>query len=89
MTPFQHLCGSDVTFLEDRNFYSSLVIWWYGCMSPQTEDGKKRKHGRSYFDAPASNYGTMTGAQAMDDPVVQLDDMMDNMMLGQIATLLT
>ena len=44
MTPFQHLCKSDVTFLDDRNF-SSLMIWWYHCMPPQTETGKKRKRG--------------------------------------------
>jgi len=35
MTPFQHLCRSDVTFLDERNF-SSLMIWWYHCMPPQT-----------------------------------------------------
>ena len=44
MTPFQHLCRNDVTFLDDRNF-SSLMIWWYHCMPPQAETGKKRKRG--------------------------------------------
>jgi len=42
MTPFQYLCRSDIAFLEDRNF-SSLMIWWYHCMPPQTETSKKRK----------------------------------------------
>jgi len=41
--PFQYLWNSDDTFLEDRSF-SSLMTWWYGCMRPQTETGKKRKH---------------------------------------------
>jgi len=36
MTPFQHLCNSEFTFVEDRSF-SSLMIWWYHCMPPQTE----------------------------------------------------
>ena len=31
MTPFQYLCRSDVTFIEDGNL-SSLVAWWYHCM---------------------------------------------------------
>ena len=44
MTPFQHLCNSEFTFVEDRSF-SSLMIWWYHCMPPQTETGKKRKRG--------------------------------------------
>jgi len=44
MTPFQHLCRSDLNFLEERNF-SSLMIWWYHCMPPQTKTGKKRKCG--------------------------------------------
>jgi len=35
MTPFQHLCNSEFTFVEDRSF-SSLMIWWYHCMPPQT-----------------------------------------------------
>jgi len=30
MTPFQHLCRNDVSFLADRNF-SSLMVWWYHC----------------------------------------------------------
>jgi len=42
MTPFQYLCRNDVTFVEDRNFYA-LMAWWYGCMPPQTESGKKRQ----------------------------------------------
>jgi len=32
MTPFQYLCRSDIIFFDERNF-SSLVAWWYGCMS--------------------------------------------------------
>ena len=31
ITPFQHLCRSEVTFLDDSNF-SSLMICWYHCM---------------------------------------------------------
>ena len=46
MTPFQHLCRNDITFLEDRNF-SSLMIWWYCCMPPQTVTDKKRKRSES------------------------------------------
>jgi len=42
MTPFQYLCRNDIAFLEDRSF-SSLMTWWYGCMPPLTETGKKRK----------------------------------------------
>ena len=42
MTPFQRLCRNDITFLEDRSF-SSVMAWWYGCMPPLTETGKKRK----------------------------------------------
>jgi len=42
--PLQYLWNSDETFLEDRSF-SSLMTWWYGCMPPQTEMGKKRKRG--------------------------------------------
>ena len=38
MAPFQYLCESDVTFLDDGNF-SSVMIWWYHCMPPQTETG--------------------------------------------------
>ena len=30
-TPFQYLCNSDDTLLEDRSF-STLMIWWYNCM---------------------------------------------------------
>jgi len=45
MTPFQRLCrNGGITFLEDRSF-SSLMIWWYHCMPPQTETSKKRKRG--------------------------------------------
>ena len=44
MTPFQRLCRNDITFLEDRSF-SSVMAFWYGCMPPQTETGKKRKRG--------------------------------------------
>ena len=44
MTPFQYLCRNDINFLEDIDF-SSLMIWWYHCMPPQTETGKKRKRG--------------------------------------------
>jgi len=44
MTPFQRLCRNDMTFLEDRSF-SSVMAWWYCCMPPQTETGKKRKRG--------------------------------------------
>ena len=44
MTPFQRLCRNDITFLEDRSF-SSFMAWWYGCMPPLTETGKKRKRG--------------------------------------------
>jgi len=44
MTPFQHLCRNDITFLDDRSF-SSLMAWRYGCMPPLTETGKKRKCG--------------------------------------------
>ena len=44
MTPFHYLCRNDITFLEGRSF-SSLMVWWYGCMPPQTETGKKRKRG--------------------------------------------
>ena len=44
MTPFQRLCRNDMTFIDDRSF-SSLMAWWYGCMPPQTETGKKRKRG--------------------------------------------
>ena len=44
MTPFQQLCRNDVTFLDDRNF-SSLMIWWYHCMPPQTETAEKEKRG--------------------------------------------
>ena len=44
MTPFQRLCRNDITFLEDRSF-SSLMAWWYGCMPPRIEAGKKRKRG--------------------------------------------
>jgi len=47
MTPFQHLCRNAITFLEDRSF-SSLMAWWYCCMPPQTELGKKRKRGWSW-----------------------------------------
>jgi len=43
MTPFQYLCRNDVNFLDDMSF-SSLMIWWYHCMPPQTETGTKRKH---------------------------------------------
>ena len=44
MTPFQYLCRNDIThtLLDDMSF-SSLMIWWYHCMPPQTETGKKRK----------------------------------------------
>jgi len=42
MTPFQYLCRNDITFFDDRSF-SSLMAWWYGCMPPLTETGKKRK----------------------------------------------
>ena len=42
--PFRYLWNSHDTFLEDRSF-SSLMTWWYGCMPPQTETGKKRKRG--------------------------------------------
>jgi len=42
MTPFQRLCRNDIAFSDDRNF-SSLMIWWYHCMPPQTATGKKRK----------------------------------------------
>jgi len=44
MTPFQRLCRNDITFFNDRIF-SSLMAWWYGCMPPLTETGKKQKHG--------------------------------------------
>ena len=44
MTPFQYLWKSDFTFLDDRSF-STLMAWWYNCMPPQTEMGKKRKRG--------------------------------------------
>ena len=36
MTPFQYLCRNDITVFEDRSF-SSLMIWWYHCMPPQTQ----------------------------------------------------
>ena len=44
INPFQHLCRNDITctFVDDRNF-SSLMIWWYHCMPPLIETGKKRK----------------------------------------------
>jgi len=42
MTAFQYLCRNDVNVLEDMSF-SSLMIWWYHCMPPQTETGTKRK----------------------------------------------
>ena len=42
MTPFQHLCRKVITFLEDRSF-SSVMAFWYGCMPPLIETGKKRK----------------------------------------------
>ena len=42
--PFQYLWNSNDTFLDDRSF-STLMAWWYGCMPPQTETGKKRKRG--------------------------------------------
>jgi len=42
MTPFQHLCRNDIDLFDDRSF-SSVMAWWYGCMPPQTETGKKRK----------------------------------------------
>jgi len=42
--PIQRLWRNDTTFLDDRSF-SSLMAWWYGCMPPQTETGKKQKHG--------------------------------------------
>jgi len=42
MTPFQRICRNDANFLDDMSF-SSLMIWWYHCMPPQTETGKKRK----------------------------------------------
>jgi len=44
MTPFHRLCRNDITFLEDRDF-SSLLAFWYGCMPPLIEAGKKRKRG--------------------------------------------
>ena len=44
LTPFQHICRNDISFLEDRSF-SSVMAWWYCCMPPQTETGKKRKRG--------------------------------------------
>jgi len=45
MTPFQYLCRNDITLLlEDRNF-SSVMAWWYGCMPPLIDAGKKRKRG--------------------------------------------
>ena len=45
MPPFQHLCRNDITLLlEDRNF-SSVMAWWYGCMPPLIDAGKKRKRG--------------------------------------------
>jgi len=45
MTPFQRLCRNDFTFLEEDRSFSSLMAWWYGCMPPLTETGKKRKRG--------------------------------------------
>jgi len=36
MTPFQYLCNSEFTFVEDRSF-SSLMIWWYHCMPPHPD----------------------------------------------------
>ena len=38
--PFQYVWNSNDTFVDDRSF-SSLMAWWYGCMPPQTEMGKK------------------------------------------------
>jgi len=44
MTSFQYLCRNDIAFLEDRSF-SSFMAWWYCCMPPLMETGKKRKRG--------------------------------------------
>jgi len=45
MNPFQYLCRNDITFGEEDRSFSSLMIWWYHCMPPQIQRGKKRKHG--------------------------------------------
>jgi len=45
MTPFLYLCRNDIAFLEEDRSFSSLMIWWYHCMPPQMETGKKRKLG--------------------------------------------
>jgi len=44
MNPFQRFCRNDITFLDDRSFFS-VMAFWYGCMPPLTEMGKKRKRG--------------------------------------------
>ena len=43
MTHFQRLWRNDMTFLEEVRSFSSLMAWWYACMPPQIETGKKRK----------------------------------------------
>jgi len=43
MTPFQHLTRNDIAFIEEDMSFSSLMIWWYHCMPPQTQRDKKRK----------------------------------------------
>jgi len=45
MTPLQYLCRNDINFFEEDRSFSSLIAWWYHCMPPQTQAGKKRKHG--------------------------------------------
>jgi len=44
MTTFHYLCRNDISFLEEGMSFSSLMIWWYCCMPPQTQSDKKRKH---------------------------------------------
>jgi len=43
MTPFQYLLRNVIAFLEEDMSFSSLMIWWYDCMPPQTQSDKKRK----------------------------------------------
>jgi len=45
MTPLQYLCRNDIAFFEEDRSFSSLMIWWYHCMPPQTQSDKKRKRG--------------------------------------------
>jgi len=36
MTPLQYLSRNDITFVQEERNFSSLMIWWYHCMPPQT-----------------------------------------------------